>query len=315
MRTLGSLVVLVAVLSTPAAGRDIYVSNIAGDDGFTGEQSRNTADRTGPVRTIAKALRLATGGDRVVLLSSDEPYRESISLVGLRHSGQSGRAFRIEGNGAILDGSAPVPPSVWEHQAGGVFRFRPPRSAHQQLFLDDLPLERIHATGPSRPSGLEPLQWCLHQGYIYFRVEKGKLPIDYNLSYARMTTGITLYHVEDVAIVGLTVQGFQLDGINAFNSARGVDLSDVNCRGNGRSGIAVGGASTVQIDLSVVGNNGTAQLLTLPHSQTAIRNSSVFSNTAPAWVDRGGRFYRNGQRATGGIDGEDITPADEVRGD
>ena len=53
------------------------------------------------------------------------------------------------------------------------------------------------------------------------------MPADYQLTYACLPTGITLYHVDSVAITGLTVQGFQVDGINALNSARDVRLSTV----------------------------------------------------------------------------------------
>ena len=56
-------------------------------------------------------------------------------------------------------------------------------------------------------------------GQIYFCVEQTKLPGDYRLSYARQQTGITLFHVDYVLITDLIVQGFQLDGINLFNSA------------------------------------------------------------------------------------------------
>ncbi len=310
MRLCGCLFVTSVLLAATAAGRDIHVSNVAGDDTFTGHHSRSMPDRSGPVGTIAKALRLAGTGDRIVLAATGQPYRESISLVGRRHSGYPRRPFAIEGNGATLDGSAPVEPDAWENYRGAVFRFRPPRMAHQQLFLDDRPAVRVAASRSSgSPPKLEPLEWCLHGGFIYFCVEENKLPDDYRLSYAHLQTGITLFHVEGVGIVNLTVQGFQLDGINAHNSARDVYLGGVTSRGNGRSGITVGGASQVQIDVSVVGNNGSAQILTLPYSRTSVRNSDVFSNTAPAWVDRGGRVWINDRPVEGGIDGRDLTAA------
>ncbi|MEX0713437.1 MAG: hypothetical protein WD278_13865 [Pirellulales bacterium] len=49
-----------------------------------------------------------------------------------------------------------------------------------------------------------------------------------------MQTGITLYHMHDVAVVDLIVQGFQLDGINAHDGVRSCYLSGITCRGNGR---------------------------------------------------------------------------------
>jgi len=298
-----ALALLVLFGSTCVQAREIYVDNVGGDDSFTGRQQRMTSDLSGPVRTIARALQLAQSGDRIVLTANEEPYRESITLSGSRHSGYSEHPFVIQGNGAVLDGSAPVPKDAWERYRGPVFRFQPPGKAYQQLFLGGRPAGRVAVGTPAQgPPQLEPLQWCLAGGYIYFCVESSKLPDEYDLTYARLRTGITLYHVRRVAVVDLTVQGFQLDGIQAANSARRVYLGGLTCRGNGRSGITVGGASEVEIDVSLLGNNGEAQLLTLPWSKTRVRNCHLLGNTAPGWVDRGGRTEVDGQALSGGRD-------------
>jgi hypothetical protein len=303
------------LLAGMAAGREIYVNNVAGDDRFTGYQPQNLPDRTGPLRTITRALQLAASGDRIVLAKTDQPYRESISLVGSRLSGQPFQPFSIDGNGAVLDGSAPIPPEAWQHFRGAVFRCRPPRMGHQQLFIDDRPAIRVAANLLSdAPPALGPLEWCFHNGHVYFCVQPGKLPEDYRLTCAWLQTGITLFHVAQVGIVNLTVQGFQLDGINAYNSAREVYLAGVTCRGNGRSGITVGGAARVAIDGCLAGNNGQAQLLTLPYGRTDVRNSELLSNTAPAWADRGGVVYLNGQRAEGSVDKRDVQPGRSAGG-
>lgn len=290
-------------LASALSARDIHVHNQLGDDGATGHHAGVMADRTGPVRSLAKALRLASIGDRVILANTGQPYRESVSLVGSSHSGSPGQPFQIEGNGAVLDGSAPVPSAAWELHRGPVFRFRPVGKQYQQLFLDDRPLPRVVsqqlAEGPPK---LEPREWCLHRGMIYFCVEKDRMPQDYRLRYAGLSVGLTLFHVQWVRITNLTVQGFQLDGINAFNSARAADLTRVTCRGNGRSGVAVGGACRVDLTGCVVGNNGVAQLLTLPLSETSIHQCELLSNTAPAWVDQGGRVFVDGQEIRGGLD-------------
>ena len=78
------------------------------------------------------------------------------------------------------------------------------------------------------------------------------------ITYAEKEVGVTLYRVKWVAIEDLTVQGFQRDGINAFNSDVQVSLIRLTCRGNGRSGITVGGASLVDIDTCLIGDNGKA---------------------------------------------------------
>lgn len=297
MRLFFRFSVLVGLLLavSPAGARDIFVDNVSGSDASRGMQPRNMPGQVGPVRTLTKALRLARHGDRIVLTANDKPYRESIALVGTRHSGYSFSLFTIEGNGATLDGSEPVPADAWENHAGAVFRFRPRRLGPQQLFLNDRPVEQVFVDrAADGPAELKPLQWCQQGGQIYFRVELTKLPEDYPLSFACRQVGITLLHVDRVLIRNLTVQGFQLDGINANNNARRVTIVGVTCRGNGRSGIAVGGASLVNIDGCVLGNNGRAQLLTLPYSETRLRGTDLISNTAPGLLNRGGRVFGAG---------------------
>ncbi len=307
------LTVLASILCLPsvAVPRDVFVSNVRGDDRYTGYQPRATQDFGGPVRTIGKGLRVAAQGDRIVVENTGEPYRESISLIGSHNSGFSFSRFVIEGNGAVLDGSAPVPADAWEHYRGLTFRFPPPHVGHQQLFLEGRPLLRVMGKKAlASPPPLEPLEWCLHGRFIYFCVEPMKLPEDYSLSFANLQTGVTLFHVDRVTIEDLTVQGFQLDGINAANSARDVTLLRLRSRGNGRSGVTVGGASRVYLVDSLLGNNGASQLLTLPWSETHVRNTQLLGNTAPGWVDRGGEVLLEGQLAEGGL--EEYLPAPEA---
>lgn len=300
---------VVILLAVTASAREIHVNNVAGDDTFTGHGQQNLRDGSGPLRTIGRALQLAHSGDRIVLTKTDEPYRESISLVGIRHSGNSQRPFTIEGNGAVLDGSETVPSEAWKHHEGPVFRFRPRRMGSQQVFLENRPAVRViadhQAAGPPK---LKPLEWCTYRGEIFFCVEPDKRPEDYAVSFAVRQTGVTLFHVDSVVLLDLTVQGFRIDGINAANSARRVYLGGVTARGNGRAGIAVGGASRVELEGSLVGNNGQAQLLTLPYSETTVHGSELYSNPAPAWLDRGGSLSVDGQSVEGGIDGRDVLP-------
>ncbi len=298
----------VLLLCSPAAGREVVVDNVAGDDRFTGQTARDPGGIAGPVRTLAKALRLAGPGDAIVLVKNDVPYRESFSLTGSRHSGSKEEPFTIRGNGAVLDGSAPAPAEKWEAYQGAIFRLRGRPMGYSQLFLNGRPAVRVFAAQSAKsPPKLEPRQWCSLEGRVYFCVEKNKLSGDYKLSYAHDPTGITLFHVERVRIADLTVQGFQVDGISLYNSAREVSLSNVTCRGNGRSGVAVGGASLLTIDDSLLGNNGQAQLLTLPYSEAHVRNTHLLSNTAPGLVDQSGRVYIDGHRVEGGRD--DFRPA------
>ena len=298
-----SILHLLAWVQAAADARDIFVSNTAGDDKFTGFSAQSAGDGGGPVRTIGKALRVAGQGDRVVLDNSGRPYHESVTLEGSHNSGTSLGRFTLAGNGATLDGSAPVPPRAWENYRGAVFRFRPPHSENQQLFLDDRPASRVIADLlAGSPPKLEPRQWCQLGGYLYFCVEPTRLPADYRLSYSSLDTAITLLAVAKVAIRDLSIQGFRLDGIQAANAAHDVAITGIVCRGNGRSGITVGGASLVDLDSVSAGDNGLAQVLALPLSEIHLENCKLLSNTAPGLVDRGGKVYLDGKRIAGGID-------------
>ncbi len=285
-------------LATVAAARDIYVNNVSGDDRMEGGAARGVSGIRGPVRTIAKALRLAQAGDHIILANTSEPYREAIGLMGSKNSGLPGFPFVIEGNGATLDGSKGVPADAWKYHGGDVFCFRPEKLGFQQLFTRGRPAVR-HPTTPADVTlpSLEPLEWCLSEGRVFFRVEEGRLPDDYELSCCHERVGITLYHVEGVVIENLIVQGFQLDGVNASDVVRDVSLSGLTCCGNGRSGIRAGGASRVDIDNCVLADNGQAQLLCEDYSRTHVNDCQLIANTAAALVLRGGSVSIDGQEA------------------
>ncbi len=295
MEWLSRFVCLVAVplfvLGHGVAGkaRDLYVDNVAGDDRFDAAAAVSSGSESGPCRTIAKALRVANKGDRIVLTATGQPYRECITLQAGRHSGLADRPFEIAGNGAVLEGAAPVPPRAWEHVSGDVYRFSPPRKSYQLLFLAGKPANRVT---PSPDTGampeMKPLEWSLFERHVYFCCEPGRVPTSYELSYTHHPVGITLYEVRNIVVRDLTIQGFQLDGISAHDSVFDASLIGLTCRGNARSGISVGGASRVRITDSLLGNNGVAQLRTEGHSHTYLKNCDLLDNSAPPLANEGG---------------------------
>lgn len=292
MRRLNSLLLVIGLTASPLLARDIYVDNLAGDDLFSGATPAPPSGLDGPVQTIARALRMARAHDRIVLANTGQPYRETVSLSGW-HSGSRLEPFVLEGNGAVLDGSAPIDPRVWSpvYRQKGVFRFRPPRMAYQQLFLDGKPLARV-AIDPTVPQipVLEPLQWYLREGYVYLRVEDDKWIDDYALSHTQLTTGITLYHVRHAVVVDLVVQGFQLDGVQAHD-VLDCTLHAITARGNARSGICVAGSSRVAIEGCLAGDNGLAQLLIEARSITTVSDTQLLPGSAPELLRRGGEVH------------------------
>lgn len=292
MRTAVILLACLVILgfSRTAAAATIYVNNVLGDDLHEGSEPDSTG-RDGPLRTLRKALRICQAGDHIVLAPTGEPYRESIGLSAARHCGTVVSPFVIDGQGAVLEGAEPVPYTAWENVGGAVFRFRPSRISYQQLFLDGKPaVERKIVPDEARMPVLQPGEWYRRDAYIYFCVDADKLPRDYNLSCSARQTGVTLYHVHDVVIMNLTVQGFRLDGVNVNDGVLHSEVLDITSRGNGRSGMTVAGSSKVRIEGCLVGDNGEQQLLVEGTSATLVEHCELLANTAPAVTNRGARL-------------------------
>lgn len=293
---IGCLTLFLFLSPCGAEGKVIYVNNLGGNDAWSGSVSQSLVGQ-GPVRTINRALALAEKGDHIVIANTGEPYRESIGLSAAKHCGYPGRPLVIDGNGAVLDGSQPVPPIAWQFERDTTFRFQPRRLGYQQLFLNGRPVQRVHIEPGARGvPKLDPLQWCVFNGMIYFAVEPDKTPHDYDLTYAALHVGITLYHVHDVAITNLKVQGFQLDGVNAHDGVTECVISDFVSRGNGRSGVCIAGSSQLELHGCLLGDNGTAQVYTEGLSVTSLVASEVLENTAPAFAREGGILFIDGRR-------------------
>jgi hypothetical protein len=299
MRTAVCVCLIWLCLWSSAAARYLYVNNMSGDDRSDGTQPSPLPGGIGPVRTIAKALRLADSGDRISVANTGQAYRETVCLTGERHSGSVIGPFVIQGNGATLDGSASLSGASWTYQGGDVFYFQPARLGYQQLFFDTkgrLALRHPVAQSAVSLPPLEPLEWCLWNGKIYFRVEPGRLPAEYDLACCKLQTGISLYHVHDVVIENMTIQGFHIDGCNAADGVRFAILRGLTCRANGRNGISVNGSSRVDIDQCVLTENGQAQLRVDDQSHATVIASRLLDNTAPAWVQDGGELTIDGRR-------------------
>ncbi|HEX5105427.1 MAG TPA: right-handed parallel beta-helix repeat-containing protein [Pirellulaceae bacterium] len=282
---LALLLVLTAATAAPA--RDIYVDNLNGDDRRHGETPVSQGAAGGPCRSIAKALRVAKPGDRIIVANTGQPYRECVSIQGGRHSGSGDYPFEIIGNGATLDGRISLAENEWEFVAADTFRTRPPRMSYQQLFLGDVVAARRFEEGGRFPA-LEPLEWILLDGWIYFRVEPGKLPQSYDLSCCGHQVALTLYDVHDVIVRDLVVRGYQLDGVNCHDNVRRSDLINLTCIENGRSGISIGGASRVRIDTCTAAGNGAAQLRVEGYCIVQTIENTFDGTSAPAIVREGG---------------------------
>ncbi len=276
----------------PCRADDLHVNNVSGDDRFNGRPRALGSENAGAVRSITRALQLVKPGDRVIVEKTDIPYREEISVQGWRLSGNDRLPFQIISNGAILDGTAPVPVGGWEYVGRNVFRFQPELKSHQQLYLNDRPAERITAARSGELPDFQPLQWALRDGWIYFCVERGKSPSSYSLSCCVLQTGITLYEVERVVIAGLVIQGFQLDGVNAHDGVSGAVISRCKLRGNGRSGLSAGGTSRIKVEQSLLGSNVRAQVRSEGLAEIVVEDCRLLESkqTGPGFLQSSGRI-------------------------
>jgi hypothetical protein len=289
------LVILLAILvSGTAAARDVVVSNRRGDDRNRGFSLQPQVAGDGAVRTLRKALALARPGDRIILENTGEPYREAISVIGGRHSGGWNGPLIIEGRGAVLDGSTPIPDDAWQPLSGDVFACRPARLGRQRLFLDGRPaVEHPAVQGSSIPPKLQPLEWCQWNGQILFCVEPGKLPQDYRPSCCGLQTGITLYYVQDVLIRDLVVQGFAIDGVAVHDVVHDTRLERIVSRDNGLSGFSVRGASWVELDECSAIGNGQSQLRVSDFARCWTYRCLFAPSSAPAVQLQGGELHES----------------------
>lgn len=239
---------LAASLIGPRAGADIfYVDNLRGSDAFDGRSATTSSNETGPTQSIGKALELARHGDTIVIRNNGNPYYESLTLAGYRHSGIRGLMFTIVGNGAIVDGSAPVPPGAWKNVGGDLWRFTPWRKGYYRLFLNDKPLPEHQAKAPQSPRvaprGIPAGHWMAVHGTIYYQATERADPRLKPFRYAARSVGLTLYNVIGVQVLDLTFRNFRLDGINAHDRCGVVKFEQVKSLNNGRAGFHVGGCS------------------------------------------------------------------------
>lgn len=252
---------------------DLFADNLVGDDINDASADHRIDERTGPVRTIGRALKLVRPGDTLHIANHGTPYYESLEIVGPRFWGE----FTIEGNGAVLSGARAIPFEAWKYLGDDVWRFVPRRKAFYQLLGGEKPLPEFHcppgaAALPEIPAG----HWCGWRGAIYYRAVPGGPSLrDLPLAFAADEVGITLLDADGVIIHNLEVRHFRLDGINVHDRCRNVILDSVRLIENGRAGLAVGGSSLVGLKDSTLEGNRLAQVLNAEVAQTEILSSQL----------------------------------------
>jgi len=258
-----TVLTLLSVQGMPCAADILYVNNLKGSDAFDGRSPNPSSNTTGPTKTISRALHLAHKGDTIVVSNTGRAYYESITLNGSRHGGVEGQPLTIVGNGAVVDGSRAVPPQAWRRVGKRLWKFTPWRKGYFQLILNGKPVPEFRPDPvPKKLPQIPEGQWLAWRGAIYYSEAERENPAERPFRYAARSVGITLYDVESVQILDLTLRYFRLDGLNAHDRCRFTTVENVQTLDNGRSGMAVGGSSAVIIrNCDLTGNRVHSLLL------------------------------------------------------
>jgi len=170
----------------------------------------------------------------------------------------------------VLDGSRSVPPEAWEFVSGDVFRFQPETEAISTALFGRRPGGAASVEPAARHlPNLAPKEWALAGGWIYFCVEHGKLPQDYELSYAFFALGVhALQSGKDVAISNLTMQGYQLDGIYLHNVQGTLQLINISALNKWPQRRSLVSNSEVNLQNCALGVKPIAMLSTITASAT-----------------------------------------------
>ena len=262
------------VMGGVVRGGTIYVDSRLGNDRYDGRAQAPEGDSSGPVQSLAAAARRAGAGDSIVLANRGTPYYGSLTLFGARHSGAGRLPFAIYGNGATLSGAKPIADGCWQHVQNDIWRITPLRKSHYQLVLDGtaVPSADCDAKSASLPDIPEG-SWCVWQAAIYFHAPAGVTPDTMSLSLADSQVGITLLDVDNVLIRDLTLKHYRLDGINAHDRCKNIVLENVTLEANGRSGLAVGGTSQVDVRDSHLQQNRAASVLITELGEANLENT------------------------------------------
>lgn len=240
----------------------IYVDNRVGSDAFDGQSAKPLESIVGPLRSLRAAMQKAGPGDTIELANNGTPYFGSATLAGPRHSALGGSRLTIDGHGAVLDGSQPVPSHAWKEVEGRLWKMTPWRKGHYQLVLDGNPVpEQASQAGTEGLQELPEGHWSAVGGSIYYRGAAGEDPRERPFRFARDSVGLTLYGVRGVTIRNLSLRHFRLDGISLPNDCRDVLLENVRASANARAGLFAGGSSQVFVRGAEISDNREHQVL------------------------------------------------------
>ncbi len=314
--------IFVAAISTPAVllAIDLHVDPKSGDDANDG--------KTAPVKSIARAIKLAQPGDTVHLTPGT--YYESADLSN-KH-GQAGKPITLDGHGAVLDGSEPVTSEEWTqvlpdlYRRQKIYKTTDDAIVSRWFLLWDGKMQRMGrcSKGPSeplkKPEDLQPGEWTFvreEDDAFYLKLKPGQKLDEANIRYPKRSSAV----IHSIAGSWLTVKnitGMHVynDGFNVHGAQRSLVFENITAMNCGDDGFSAHEDADCLIDGFVsIGNatglcdTGTSRthyknvyirdchgfdlyFIGLEHS---LENALIESSAAKAfWLD--GNLLEHGQR-------------------
>jgi hypothetical protein len=271
--------VLIAMMTTwsggsqaaEPAGRDYYVDPALGNDTSDG-RSAKVNGASGPVKTIARAIKLAAPGDTVHLMPTT--YRESAAFHN-RH-GEPGRPITLDGHGAILEGSDPIDPATWEQVAPGLYRndkliradllTRDDALIGRWFFLFDGKMNHMGRTSKGKseplkkPEDLQPGEWTIVKAEhaFYIRIDPAKSLGDYKISAPVRGNGVAIGgDCSHLVVRNVTGTHVYNDGYNIHGKTRDVVFENIAAIECGDDGFSAHDDCTVRVDGFISIGNST----------------------------------------------------------
>lgn len=254
---------------------DLYVDPKDGDDTNDG--------RSSPVKTIARAMKLAQPGDTIHLTPGT--YHESADFTN-KH-GEPGKPITLDGHGAVLDGSEPVTSAEWEQVSPDLYRrqkiYKTTDDAivSRWFLLWDGKMQRMNrcSKGPSeplkKPEDLQPGEWTFVRedgDAFYLKLKPGQNLDEANIRYPKRSSAV----VQSISGSWLTVKNVTgthvyNDGYNVHGAQRNLVFENIRAIECGDDGFSAHEDVDCQIDGFVSIRNATG-LCDTGTSQTHYRN-------------------------------------------
>lgn len=178
----------------------------------------------------------------VVNLVPGRTYRTAMVI---RRSGTVDKPIVVKGNGAVLDGLAPIPDGSWVPKGNGLF-LSPnnlcrganfPRVCDRNGKLMKVVNKNVHKV---KPESLKPgeANWDKHGAW--YRVKEGeKSPAGLGLTGYYQSCGIDICHHSHIHIENLTAQHFANDAFNVHGRSYGLIFRNICGRHCGDDGFSV----------------------------------------------------------------------------